>query len=331
MPAVSIVLPTYNRAKFLPNAFASIQKQTFTDWELIVVDDGSTDNTRELVAELSKTAKGPVRYIFQANQGAYGARNIGLTHAQGDYIAFFDSDDLWLSHHLQDCVRSFQASPEVDWVYGSCRVVDYNSGHVTSPSTFYVNGKARPFLGLEARQAGDLRIITDANVIRCMLLDGLYCGLQNSVIKRHLFEHQRFHDAFRNEAEDQLVVLRLLSEGRRFGYIDQVHVVYHEHESNSSAAGCDSNLEKHLTIYRALIRGFEELRHQINMKPSDLRAWRQRVSREYFWHLGYSLFWRNGRRNEALGAYWQGMRLWPWDIAYWKTYLLARMRSAPSP
>ena len=91
MPTVSIILPTYNRAHFLPQAFASIRGQEFTNWELIIVDDGSTDDTAELVQQFRQDTPQPVRYVFQDNQGAYGARNTGLDHIAGEYVAFFDS------------------------------------------------------------------------------------------------------------------------------------------------------------------------------------------------------------------------------------------------
>jgi glycosyltransferase involved in cell wall biosynthesis len=331
MPTVSIILPTYNRAKFLPQAISSIRSQSHVDWELIVVDDGSTDDTQKLISELTDSIPQPVHYVYQTNQGAYGARNTGLDRASGGFIAFFDSDDIWLAHHLHDCVAALQANPEVDWVYGACRVVDYLTGRVVAPSTFYVSGEGRPFLKLHARQMGTLRIIDDPEALKSMFLDGLYCGLQNSVIRRRLFENRPFQTAFRNEAEDQLVVLRMLAEGRTFAYIDQVNVIYHEHDANSSAAGSDPDLEKRILIYFALVRGYEELRSQIKMTPCELRAWRKRLSREYFWHLGYSLYWRHGRRNEAMSMFWQGIRLWPWDIFYWKTFLLARLRSLPCP
>jgi len=80
---VSIVLPTYNRAQFLPAAFASIANQTFTDWELVIVDDGSTDNTADVVRSFEATQ--PVRCVRQENRGAYAARNRGLDEATGRY------------------------------------------------------------------------------------------------------------------------------------------------------------------------------------------------------------------------------------------------------
>src|SRR4051812_44009612 len=90
-PAVSVILPTYNRAKFLPQAVASIRGQAFTDWELIIVDDGSTDDTREAVRALTVGVPQPVQYVYQDNQGPYAARNTGLDVTRGRYIAFFDS------------------------------------------------------------------------------------------------------------------------------------------------------------------------------------------------------------------------------------------------
>src|SRR5687767_15993498 len=95
-PAISVILPTYNRERFLAQAFESIQAQICTDWELIVVDDGSTDGTREAVERLMPGIEQPVRYVYQENRGAYGARNTGVEHATGEFVAFFDSDDLWL-------------------------------------------------------------------------------------------------------------------------------------------------------------------------------------------------------------------------------------------
>jgi glycosyltransferase involved in cell wall biosynthesis len=126
-PAVSIILPTYNRAHFLCEAFESIRSQQFRDWELIIVDDGSTDDTAELVASQARDLAQPVRYVVQPNHGPYGARNTGLDVARGRYLAFFDSDDLWLPHHLAHCVEVLDANTDVDWVFGATDVA--SRGH----------------------------------------------------------------------------------------------------------------------------------------------------------------------------------------------------------
>ena len=251
MSAVSIILPTYNRARFLPQAFEAIKGQQFQDWELIVVDDGSTDNTRELVADLGRGWTQPVRYVYQENQGAYGRSNTGLDLARGKYIAFYDSDDVWLPHHLQHCVTALEVNPKVDWVYGATRMVDFASGAVLHPSSFYVHGRPRPFLRLRARTSGRLRIIEDDRAIQYMFLHGLYSGLQCSVIRRDVFAGYRFEARSRNEAEDQLIVVEALAAGRRFAYFDCVHVIYYIHAQNSSLAGTASSVDKHVRLFRA--------------------------------------------------------------------------------
>jgi len=324
---VSIILPTYNRAHFLSQAFESIRAQTWTDWELIIVDDGSTDDTRSVVSTLSSSVPQSVRYVYQDNQGAYGARNTGLDHAGGSYIAFFDSDDIWLQHHLHDCVMALEANPHVDWIYGACRIVEFATGKVLLPNTFYMGNDPLPFLKLGSIQSGTVRVLDDPDLVRFTVEYGLYCGLQNSVIRRRVFDDRRFQTAYRNEAEDQLLVIRALASGHRIGFIDNVHVIYHEHDQNSSAAGSDRRLDKHLQIYQAAAQGFEDLASQITLSAAEHRALRRRLNREYFWHLGYNLLWQHGRRQEALDMFRRGLRHWPWNWRCWKSYALALLRS----
>jgi glycosyltransferase involved in cell wall biosynthesis len=327
---VSIILPTYNRASFLPQAFESIRAQTWTDWELIVVDDGSTDDTRNVVSTLSARVSQAVRYVYQDNQGAYGARNTGLDHAVGATIAFFDSDDIWLSHHLHDCITALEANPNVDWIYGACRIVEFATGKILLPHTFYRDNEPLPFMKLRSTQSRAVRVLDDPDLLRFTIECGLYCGLQNSVIRRRVFDNRRFQMAYRNEAEDQLLVIRALATGSRIAFIDNVHVIYHEHDQNSSAAGSDRRLDKHLQIYQAVAQGFEDLASEIPLRPAEHRALRRRLNREFFWHLGYNLLWQNGRRQEALVMFRRGLRNWPWSWRCWKTYALAWLRSLRS-
>lgn len=97
MALVSVVMPTYNRADTIKRAIASVQAQTLEDWELIVVDDGSVDCTSDLISGLDPRLK----IVRQTNQGVAAARNRALAESRGDFIAFLDSDDEWLPHHLE--------------------------------------------------------------------------------------------------------------------------------------------------------------------------------------------------------------------------------------
>ncbi|MFM7662519.1 MAG: glycosyltransferase family 2 protein [Bacteroidota bacterium] len=99
-PYFSIIIPTYNRALFLSKAIESVINQTFSDWELIIVDDGSTDNTKELVASFIEKDK-RIKYIYQENAERSAARNNGIKKAVGKFICFLDSDDIYHNAHLQ--------------------------------------------------------------------------------------------------------------------------------------------------------------------------------------------------------------------------------------
>jgi glycosyltransferase involved in cell wall biosynthesis len=325
-PLVSVILPTYNRAPFLRQAFASIRSQTFASWELIVVDDGSTDETREMVEAFAAEAAQQVRYVFQANQGAYAARNKGLDEAPGDYVAFYDSDDTWLPHHLGDSVSALEANGDVDWVYGPNRMMDWATGKELEANTFHVCGQDHPFLKLHTRRVGKLRIIEDPEITRCAVRYGLCCGLQDSVVRRRVFASRRFCP--RRNGEDQLIVVRVAAAGHRLGYFEDVHGIYHVHQDNSSAASLVVSREKHLRIMQTIAQGFEELRGQVRLTRSESRALDRRLQHEYFWNQGYALLWRSGQRQEALRLFRHALRLYPWDVWCWKTYLLARVRMA---
>jgi glycosyltransferase involved in cell wall biosynthesis len=114
MSLVSVILPTYNRKETIQAAIASVQRQTFSDWELIVVDDGSTDDTAALI----EGSDPRLVLIRQKNRGVNAARNAGLRRARGEYIAFLDSDDEWLPHHLELSVAFFRAFPGEDFLSG---------------------------------------------------------------------------------------------------------------------------------------------------------------------------------------------------------------------
>ena len=106
MPLVSIVIPTYNRAWILEEAIESVLAQTCRDFELIVVDDGSTDDTGDILARYPG-----IIVVKQENKGVSAARNAGVSIASGKYLAFLDSDDLWLPKKLEKQIRFFRENP----------------------------------------------------------------------------------------------------------------------------------------------------------------------------------------------------------------------------
>jgi len=109
-PSVSVIIPTYNRAGFVCEAIDSVLKQTFREFELIIVDDGSVDNTSEIVSSFDDAR---VKYIRQENRGVSAARNTGVLHSSAPLIAFLDSDDLWFPKKLEAQVSFFESNRDV--------------------------------------------------------------------------------------------------------------------------------------------------------------------------------------------------------------------------
>ena len=117
MPTVSIVLPTYNRAYCLDRAVGSVLAQTFDDWELILVDDGSTDETPALRREFAQALRCRYSDVASSRLGASGARNLGVSKAKGEWIAFLDSDDVWLPEKLDLQLAALNANPDAGFCY----------------------------------------------------------------------------------------------------------------------------------------------------------------------------------------------------------------------
>ncbi len=134
-PIFSVIIPTYNREKILSRAIDSILTQTFDDFELIIVDDGSTDQTKELVRRYKDER---VKYIYKENGGQNSALNRGLKEARGCYVAFCDSDDAWLPLKLEKTYEKYMEDEEVGVVY--CWTGVNRSGQIELARNDYLEG-----------------------------------------------------------------------------------------------------------------------------------------------------------------------------------------------
>ena len=141
-PRVSIIIPSYNSAEYLPQALDSLFNQTYTAYEVILIDDGSTDNTHEVI----KPYERQIRYVYQENQGVAAARNRGIDLARGELIAFLDADDLFLPHKLEQQVAVFDAKPYLGMVISGWRVVNHQGKIISDVKMWHT----LPKLDLEA-------------------------------------------------------------------------------------------------------------------------------------------------------------------------------------
>lgn len=170
-PQVSVIMPTYNRAKLLPESLNSVLGQTHLAWELIVVDDGSTDDSYAVVNGF-KSEK--IQYFQRSvREGAAGARNYGLAHASesSEYVAFLDSDDLWSREFLQNAVDIMEANPEVSIFHADAHLM---SADGTVYGTYSdLDGRGLP-LGMHSEVA--------------KLIEGCYIPMVSVVLRRRTLE-----------------------------------------------------------------------------------------------------------------------------------------------
>lgn len=207
MPEVSVIIPTYNSAHYLMQAVESVLSQTFRDLEILVIDDGSTDETEVVMRQYGA----PVRYIRQRNSGVSAARNRGIAESRGRYIAFLDADDTWYPHKLE---RQLAA-------------LDKHRGYQLCYSAFTLaTADLTPIRVVQSRRFG--------GAVEDLLLRGNVVGSICSVLcKRSLFKVVGDFDPSLSQCADWDMWLRLATQ-TEFLYMDEPLVTYRQHDSNMS-------------------------------------------------------------------------------------------------
>lgn len=211
MPKISILIPTYNRAQYLVQAVQSIQQQTFTDWEIVVVDDGSTDNTQSSLDVFGKL----VKYFYQPNQGVSVARNRAFRESVGDYIVFLDSDDWLLPQALETLWVAAQANPTANIIYGDAYLTDLAGKYLCRMSDY----RPRPI----------------EDTLESFAVEG-GLGMLATMIRRHaLVPLDGPFDEDMIGYEDKDLFFRLKASGAQLVYVPEPVCCYRFHGDNKSA------------------------------------------------------------------------------------------------
>lgn len=208
-PLVTVLVPTHNRAHYLAVAIESVLLQTHAKFELIIVDDGSTDNTENVVDGYQDPR---IRYIYQQNSGRSAARNLGISLARGDYIAFLDDDDLFEPDKLQRQVQYMEAEPTIDLVASGATLIDAN--------------------GVQRGVWEPWKAVPELEFVRCLL----ECPLQPSCVicrRQTLDTMSEWFDPTLRLAEDKDLFLRLMLAGKRLRWMPALLTQYRIHDSNS--------------------------------------------------------------------------------------------------
>ncbi|MGA7237276.1 MAG: glycosyltransferase [Bryobacteraceae bacterium] len=209
-PFISVVIPAYNAAKYLTETLESVRAQRFRDYEMIVVDDGSTDRSFDIAGRFDG-----VRRFRQPNRGAAAARNVGIGVARGAYVAFLDADDLWMPAKLEKQAAYLERNPQTAWIYSDACV--FNSA-----------------TGREICRVGERIRLHRGEVLRDLLLRCFIPSATPVVRRTALLDAGLFDERWeRRLGEDWHLWLRL-AEHNEIALIDEPLARIRSHEENTS-------------------------------------------------------------------------------------------------
>jgi glycosyltransferase involved in cell wall biosynthesis len=281
-PLVSIITPTYNRGAFIGQAIRSVLDQTYDHFELLVVDDGSVDDTSTVIEPFLRDER--IRYWRQENQGQSRARNAALAQARGEYIAFLDSDNEWLPHKLERSIRALQANRWADVVYADVVTIDEDGHEISRRNMRRYSGRILPQ----------------------MLRDNCV-SMNTALAHRRCFDRLGGMSGLRRVADDYDLWLRF-SAYYQFLYVPEFWARYRvmkEQISTDKTARFESN--------EAILRSFAEEHGDRASAREIQRGWAALWMRKARWLAS------EGRRAEACLAALRALRHRPLERQPWRT------------
>jgi len=287
--SVSVVIATYNYGRYLPGTLDSLLAQTFTDWEAVVIDDGSTDNTQEVIRPYLEDPR--IRYHRSDHVGQPAAKNLGIELTHNSLIAFLDADDLWLPEKLERQVALFRDDPRLGVAYARRLFMDQDGWL------------------LDANQ----RELHRGMVLTQMFQDNFVC-FSSSMVRRAVFDDVGRFDEAIPMAIDYDLWLRV-ARRYRFDYVDEPQVLYRTGHANLSQRG-----EERLGIALGIMRRFLDEQGGRNLLcPTVVR----RAFAETYAHV--ALGKRDRQRMAAVGWLLRALMVDPCFAGAWRELASALM------
>lgn len=279
MATVDIIIPAYNASRYLPAALESIAAQTFEDWRIQIVNDGSTDNTDEVIAPYLDRFGAKLNYIKQNNAGVSAARNTAIRASTAEFLAFLDADDVWLPCRLSESIEAMKRRPQIGLSYGLITYINPD-GH--PGATFEGNSNA------EGRIAGDIymrRVELPAPTITC---------------RRKFVEEAGSFDETMRATEDRDLWLRI-AQRHEIAFIPKV-IAYYRVWPNSASTNAQLMLKGQIHF----------IRKHYGEPGCGLRARQRALARVYKQYA--EALKKQGQRSTALISALRAVALYPLDM-----------------
>lgn len=299
-PKISVIIPTYNYGEYVSEALDSVLAQTYKDYEIIVIDDGSTDNTKDIVGKYIENSIGNIKYIYQENKGVSNARNTGIKNARGEYIAFLDADDIWFPDKLELQMDLFEKNPELGLVF--CNTFSFNE-HSSSKKT-----------GFQLNPAGEPAKILQSLVIRNRI------STNTVIVKKRYFDKTGLFDEDLRFGEDYDMWLRI-AKYYKVDYLNTVLTKYRLHVNNLSKI----NKEKE---ERVIIDMIKIRKRALQENPEIFKNMNSRTSNECYYQLYLNLanfYLSFGINDKARRNILQYIRFYPYNLTPYLLFLISFM------
>ena len=273
-PLVSVIIPTHNAGKFIAQALQTVLDQTYAQYEVTVVDDGSTDETKDILREFD----GSIRYLYQDNRGPSAARNAGIRIAQGDYICFLDADDLWVPNKLESQIAFFEEHADIGLVFSDEEEIS-------------THGTTRHSRLARSRFCSDLVGHAPVRTAFQKLLIENFIPTSTVMIRKECFAKAGLFDQTLTVVEDRDLWLRIAAHFE-IACLPRVLGKKLEHERNISG-NSQLNLCSRLKVWQKMRREFPHLTPRIVVKG---------LSAEAYLQLAYILAAKDERRQARAAA-----------------------------
>lgn len=315
---VSIIVPIFNRSHYLEQLINTVVSQTYGNWELLVVDDASTDTTKSDLLKLSETESRLIVLDNKYSKGPSGARNTGLDFARGEYIAYLDSDDEWINEHLTTAVYYLEKYQCIDVLSANPLRKNRSTGEVFKYDEIQLSDvdykKYEECYIFDAKQVFNLQLFKRAITTQAI------------VGRSKLLKEVRWNESL-NAAEDNMHNLCLSYKADGVGHLQQYHVIYWAHDDNITNCSGGHSPERMEKVEKSFVRFWEAVLTDFQLNKTQKEFVLENLKNSLAWGVAYNSLLPQRKYTEAKKILRRALSITPFDQSILKTYFIVCCRS----